>query len=66
MNIAERMKHYNVPGVSVAVINNGKIEWAKGYGVREAGTNLPVTVETLFQAGSISKPVAAMGALKMV
>ncbi len=66
MNIAERMKHYNVPGVSVAVINNGKIEWAKGYGVREAGTNLPVTAETLFQAGSISKPVAAMGALRMV
>lgn len=66
MNIAERMKHYNVPGVSIAVINNGKIEWAKGYGVREAGTNLPVTTETLFQAGSISKPMAAMGVLKMV
>ncbi len=66
MNIIERMKYYNVPGVSIAVINNGEIEWAKGYGVREAGTNLPVTTETLFQAGSISKPVAAIGALKMV
>lgn len=64
MNIAERMKHYNVQGVSIAVINNGKIEWAKGYGVRE--TDLPVTVDTLFQSGSISKPVAAMAALKMV
>jgi CubicO group peptidase (beta-lactamase class C family) len=66
MNIAERMKHYNVQGVSVAVINNGKIEWAKGYGVRETETKLPVTVDTLFQSGSISKPVAAIGALKMV
>jgi CubicO group peptidase (beta-lactamase class C family) len=66
MNVAERMKHYNVPGVSIAVINNGKIEWAKGYGVRELGADLPVTADTLFQAGSISKPVAAMGALKMV
>jgi CubicO group peptidase (beta-lactamase class C family) len=66
MNILERMKHYDVPGVSIAVINNGKIEWAKGYGVREARTNLPVTAGTLFQAGSISKPVAAMGALRMV
>ena len=66
MNIAERMKHYNVQGLSVAVINNGKIEWAKGYGVRETETNLPVTVETVFQSGSISKPVAAMAALKMV
>jgi CubicO group peptidase (beta-lactamase class C family) len=66
MNIAERMKHYKVPGVSIAVINNGRMEWAKGYGERAAGTNLPVTPETLFQAGSISKPVAALGALKMV
>ena len=57
---------YNVPVVSVAVIDNGKIEWAKGYGVRETETNLPVTVDTLFQSGSISKPVAAMAALKMV
>ncbi|HEU4932110.1 MAG TPA: serine hydrolase [Pyrinomonadaceae bacterium] len=66
MNLAERMKHYNVKGVSVAVINNGKIEWAKGYGVRDVDGNLPVTVDTIFQAGSVSKPVAAMAALKMV
>jgi CubicO group peptidase (beta-lactamase class C family) len=65
-NIAERMKHYKVPGVSVAVINNGKVEWAKGYGEREAGTNQPVTAETLFQAASISKPVASTVALRMV
>jgi CubicO group peptidase (beta-lactamase class C family) len=66
MNLADRMKHYNVKGVSLAVINNGKIEWAKGYGVRDTDANLPVTVDTVFQAGSISKPVAAMAALKMV
>ena len=66
MNVFERMKYHNVPGVSVAVINNGKIEWVRGYGVREAGTEVPVTTETLFQAASISKPVAAMAALKMV
>lgn len=65
-NIAERMKHYKVPGLSVAVINNGKVEWAKGYGEREAGTNSPVTAETLFQAASISKPVASTVALRMV
>lgn len=66
MNILQRMQHHNVAGVSVAVINNGKIEWAKGYGVREAGTAVPVTTETLFQAASISKPVSAFAALKMV
>jgi CubicO group peptidase (beta-lactamase class C family) len=65
-NIYERMKHYNVPGVSVAVINNFKIEWAKGYGVLDKETNDPVTETTLFQAASISKPVAALAALRMV
>ncbi len=66
MTLAERMSHYNIPGVSIAVINNGEIEWARGYGVRERGGNVPVTTTTLFQAGSISKPVAAMAALFLV
>ena len=64
--IQERMKHYKIPGVSIAVINNFKVEWARGYGVKDLETNEPVTSETLFQAGSISKPVAAMVALKRV
>ena len=64
--IQERMKHYKIPGVSVAVIHDFKIEWAKAYGVKDIETNEPVTTETLFQAGSISKPVAAMVALKKV
>jgi CubicO group peptidase (beta-lactamase class C family) len=64
--IQERMKFYKVPGVSIAVINNYKVEWARGYGVKDVETNEPVTTETLFQAGSISKPVAAMSALKRV
>lgn len=64
--IEERMKHYKVPGVSVAVIHDFKIAWAKAYGVKDTETNEPVSTETLFQAGSISKPVAAMAALKKV
>jgi len=64
--IQERMKFYKVPGVSVAVINDYKVEWARGYGVKDIETKEPVTTETLFQAGSISKPVAAMTALKRV
>ena len=59
MKLTERMTYYRVPGVSIAIVNNGKIEWAKGYGVLEArGTNA-VTALTLFQAASISKPLAA-------
>lgn len=62
----ERMKHYKIPGVSIAVIKDYKVEWAKGYGLRDLDTNEPVTPETLFQAGSISKSVNAMVALKKV
>jgi CubicO group peptidase (beta-lactamase class C family) len=65
-SIRERMSHYRIPGVSVAVINNGEIEWAKGYGVKENRADDPVTVATLFQAASISKPVVAVAVLRLV
>ncbi len=64
--IAERMAHHHVPGVSVAVINDYRIEWAKGYGLADTEAGTPVTTDTLFQAGSVSKPVAAMAAVKLV
>jgi CubicO group peptidase (beta-lactamase class C family) len=66
MKLAERMAHYKVPGLSVAVINDGKIEWARGYGVVEKDGDKSVTADTLFLAGSISKPVAALAALRLV
>jgi CubicO group peptidase (beta-lactamase class C family) len=66
MSLEERMRLFHVPGVSVAVVNDGKIEWAKGYGVAKAGSNRPVDTATLFQAASISKPVAALAALRLV
>ncbi len=64
--IEERMKHYGVPGVSIAVINEGKIAWVKTYGIMDKESKAPVTENTLFQAASISKPVSAYGALKLV
>lgn len=64
--IEERMAHYGVPGVSIAVIKDSKIEWVKSYGVMDKKSKVPVTPRTLFQAGSISKPVAAYGALRLV
>jgi CubicO group peptidase (beta-lactamase class C family) len=66
MKLADRIAHYKVPGLSVAVINDGKIEWARGYGVVEKDGGKPVTSDTLFLAGSISKPVAALAALRLV
>ena len=64
--LAERMQRYGVPAVSIAVIDDGRIAWARGYGVRRAGAADSVTDMTLFQAASISKPVAAAGALRLV
>ncbi|HEX6863198.1 MAG TPA: serine hydrolase domain-containing protein, partial [Thermoanaerobaculia bacterium] len=66
MELAERMQFYKVPGVSIAVIQDGRIDWARGYGVKEAGKSDPVTPETMFQAASISKPIAALAALRLV
>jgi CubicO group peptidase (beta-lactamase class C family) len=65
-NIIERMKYYNVPGVSIAVIKDYKIDWAKGYGLADTLQISPVTTETMFSAGSISKFLMAVAALKMV
>ncbi len=64
--LQERMRFHKVNGVSIAVIKEFKVEWAAGYGVADVETKKPVTASTLFQAASISKPVAAMGALTLV
>jgi len=59
-----RMRH--IVGLSLAIIQNGKIVKARGYGVIGKNGGAPVTPTTLFQAGSISKSVAALGALHLV
>ena len=64
--LAERMAHYGVPGVSIAVINDYQIEWAKGSGVLEVGGKDRVTRDSLFHAGSVAKPVSAAAALALV
>jgi len=66
MSLEKLMELYKVPGLSIAVIDNYQIVWTKAYGTTDVGSNRPVTTKTLFQAGSISKPVAATGALFLV
>ncbi len=62
--LAARMTELKVPGLSIAVIHQGRIEWARGFGVtRTEGP--PVTEHTLFQAASISKPVFALAVLQL-
>jgi CubicO group peptidase (beta-lactamase class C family) len=65
VKLADRMAALHVPGVGIAVIHNGKIEWARGFGVTRIG-GPPVTPDTLFQAASISKPVTALAVLHLV
>jgi CubicO group peptidase (beta-lactamase class C family) len=64
--LAERMAHYRVPGVSVAVIRSGKMAWARGYGVKLAGSKDAVDAETVFSVGSVSKVGAAATTLRLV
>jgi CubicO group peptidase (beta-lactamase class C family) len=59
------MEKLHVPGISVAVIHDGTIEWARGFGIRDTAGD-PVTATTLFQASSISKPITALAVLRLV
>lgn len=65
-NIIERMAYYKVKGLSIAVVNNYKIVWAKGYGWADEKEKRPVTTATLFEPGSLSKSLNAVGVLKLV
>lgn len=62
----ERMAHFRVPGVTVAFMRSGRVEWARGWGTAHAGSGRPVDSATRFQAASISKPVAALTAISLV
>lgn len=65
MSLDERMAHFRVPAVSVAVIDGNRIAWSRAWG-RTAADGAPATPRTLFQAASISKPVFASAALRLV
>ncbi|UFJ38885.1 beta-lactamase family protein [Brevibacillus humidisoli] len=66
INMNERMKYYRVPGVSLALINDGKLHLAEGYGVLEGKTNRSVTTHSVFHACSISKLATAMLVLRFI
>ena len=66
LTVQELMQRFHVPGVSIAVIRDFQIHWAKGYGVADVEKHRPVDTNTPFQAASISKPVTAMAAMRLV
>jgi CubicO group peptidase (beta-lactamase class C family) len=66
VTLAMRMSQLNVNAVSIAVVRDGKLAWARAYGFADKERKIAATPDTLFQAGSISKPIAALAALKRV
>ena len=64
--LADRLERYSVPGVSIAVIDQGRVAWTRAYGALEAGGAQRVDTTTIFQAGSISKAITAVAALRHV
>jgi CubicO group peptidase (beta-lactamase class C family) len=64
--IEERMKVLSVPAVSVAVIHNGRVDWARAWGFADVEAQRPATPATMFQAASMSKSVGALAALTLV
>ena len=65
LSLEEVLKRFHVAGMSVAVIKDFRIHWAKGYGLADVETGRKVEPGTAFQAASISKPVTAMAALRL-
>ncbi len=65
-NLPLLMKEADVPGLSIAIVREGKLAWQRGFGVMNAKTNEPVTDATVFEAASLSKPVFAYAVMKLV
>lgn len=63
--IPELMDRWDVPGLSVAVIVDGRVAWARGFGVKDLRTGEPVTTVSLFRGASFTKPLVAYAALKL-
>lgn len=64
--IVAGMEKHQIPGVSIAIIEDYAVLWSAGYGDAVKGGDRKVTPETLFQAASISKPITVLATLKLV
>ena len=63
--IPSLMKEAIVPGLSIAIINDAKLRWRRGFGVKDRATKKPVNNDTMFEAASLSKPVFAYAVMKL-
>ncbi len=65
-DLLDRMKHYGIPGLSIAIVHDGEIRWSKAYGYRDAHNQLLLETNTLIQAASVTKPITALAILKLM
>src|SRR5579872_2726221 len=65
-DVPELMKDAEIPGMQIAVVREGKTFWLQSYGVKDIKTKAPVKDDTVFNVGSLSKPVFSYGVLKLV
>jgi len=63
--VSKFMASTHVPGLAVAIVENGEYEWASGFGFADLENNAPASEHTLFRLGSISKPLTAVGAMEL-
>src|SRR5689334_13324544 len=64
--VTQMMQRYDIPGVAVGLVQNGQVVYSKGYGVRDVRTGAPVTEQTIFGIGSLSKSFTSLGILQQV
>src|SRR5580693_5359458 len=62
----QSLKEFAVPGVAVGLIQKGEVAWARGYGFANVATAKPITPETVFNVGSLSKMATAWGVMRLV
>ncbi|HEX9793619.1 MAG TPA: serine hydrolase domain-containing protein [Planctomycetota bacterium] len=62
----ERLEEGHLPGLSVAVAVNGELVWAEGFGFADLENQVPVTPQSRFRIGSVSKPLTAVGLMRLV
>ena len=64
--IEAQMKAQDVPGLAIAIVQNGKVTFQRSFGVRNTETKDPVTPTTLFRIGSTTKPLTVIGIMQLV
>jgi CubicO group peptidase (beta-lactamase class C family) len=60
------LKKYDIAGTSIGIISDGKLTYVLNYGYSDKSENKPITNDTVFQIGSISKSVAAVSVMHLV